>query len=326
MDAKFMGQILHANARTTEAIRREIRNCQESIIKTAKRFNINPKTVVKWRKREDVKDLPMGPKKIRSTVLSEAEEESIVAFRKITQLPLDDVLYSLQETIPHLTRSSLHRCLQRHGCSVLPKKQHTTAVDKKKFKQYPIGYVHIDIAEVRTEEGKLYLYVAIDRTSKFAYAELHKSQTKIIAADFLCNLIKALPYKIHKVLTDNGIQFTNHDHHKHAFTHIFERICQENHIEHRKTKVKHPWTNGQVERMNRTLKDATVNTFYYATHEQLKVHLDAYLMAYNFAKRLKAIKGNTPWQFILKQWIDYPQYFTINPNYYFKGPNTKKSP
>ncbi|MHC0449467.1 MAG: IS481 family transposase, partial [Candidatus Lariskella arthropodorum] len=317
-----MGQVLHANARTTEATRREIRNCKESIIKTAKRFNINPKTVVKWRKREDTKDLPMGPKKIKSTVLSEAEEESIVAFRKITQLPLDDVLYSLRETIPNLTRSSLHRCLQRHGCSVLPKKQIAAAADKKKFKQYPIGYFHIDIAEVRTEEGKLYLYVAIDRTSKFAYAELYKSQTKIIAADFLTNLIKALPYKIHKVLTDNGIQFTNHAHHKHAFTHIFERVCRENHIEHRKTKVKHPWTNGQVERMNRTLKDATVNAFYYATHEQLKIHLNAYLMAYNFAKRLKAIKGNTPWQFILKQWIDYPQYFIINPNHYFKGPNT----
>jgi transposase InsO family protein len=100
----------------------------------------------------------------------------------------------------------------------------------------------------------------------------------------LRNLIKAVPYKIHKVLTDNGIQFTNHNHHKHAFTHIFERVCNENKIEHRKTKVKHPWTNGQVERMNRTLKEATVNTFYYASHDDLKKHLHAYLMAYNFAK------------------------------------------
>ena len=65
------------------------------------------------------------------------------------------------------------------------------------------------------------MYVAIDRTSKFAYAELYKSQTKMIAAEFLRNLIKAVPYKIHKVLTDNGIQFINHDHHKHAFIHIF---------------------------------------------------------------------------------------------------------
>lgn len=101
--------------------------------------------------------------------------------------------------------------------------------------------------------------------------------------------LTSLPYKIHKVLTDNGIQFTNRDQRKHACTHIFERVCKENHIEYRKTKVKHPWTNGQVERMNTTLKDATVNTFYYATNDQLQVHLNAYLMAYNFAKRLKAI-------------------------------------
>ena len=321
METRLMGQVLHANARTTEAIRREIRNSEESIAKAAIRFNVNPKTIIKWKKREDTKDLPMGPKELKSTVLSASEEEAIVAFRKMTELPLDDVLHSLQETMPHLSRSSLHRCLKRHGCSVLPKKQVSTSADKKKFKQYPIGYLHIDIAEVRTAEGKLYLYVAIDRTSKFAYAELHKSQTKMIAAEFLRNLIKAVPYKIHKVLTDNGIQFTNHDHHKNAFTHIFERICNANNIEHRKTKIKHPWTNGQVERMNRTLKEATVNSFHYASHDELKKHLYAYLMAYNFAKRLKAIKGKTPWQFILNQWTNHPEYFILNPNHFLVGLN-----
>ena len=315
-----MGQILHRRARTTEEVRREIRLSKESLIKAAKRFNVNPKTIAKWRKREETNDLPMGPKKIKSTVLSEAEEVAIVAFRKMTGLPLDDVLYSLQETIPHLTRSSLHRCLKRHGCSVLPKTS-TISVKKKKFKDYPIGYFHVDIAEVRTAEGKLYLYVAIDRTSKFAYAELYKSQTKMIAAEFLSNLISAVPYKIHKILTDNGIQFTNHDHHKYAFVHIFDRICIENDIEHRKTKVKHPWTNGQVERMNRTLKEATVGTFTYASHEQLKEHLHAYLMAYNFAKRLKSLKGSTPWQFILNNWTLHPEYYIINPHHFLLGLN-----
>ncbi len=101
-----MGQVLHANARTTGAVRREIRNSEESLAKAAKRFNVNPKTILKWRKREDTKDLPMGPKRIKSTVLLEAEEEAIVAFRKMTELPLDDVLYSLQETIPHLRACS----------------------------------------------------------------------------------------------------------------------------------------------------------------------------------------------------------------------------
>ena len=314
-----MGQILHANARTTEAIRREIRLCKESIAKAAKRFNVNPKTIIKWRKREDTKDLRMGPKKIKSTVLSEAEEAAIVAFRKLTELPLDDVLYSLQESIPNLRRSSLHRCLKRHGCSVLPRKTNNT-IAKKKFKGYPIGYFHIDIAEVRTKEGKLYLYVAIDRTSKFAYAELHNTQTKIVAAEFVGNLIKAVPYTINNILTDNGIQFTNHERHKDALQHIFQRVCIENNIKHRKTKVKHPWTNGQVERMNRTLKEATVNTFTYATHKQLKEHLYSYLLAYNFAKPLKALRGKTPWEFILNSWTNSPECFNIDPNHFLSGP------
>jgi hypothetical protein len=47
---------------------------------------------------------------------------------------------------------------------------------KKKFKAYPIGYFHIDIAELWTKEGKLYMFVAIYRTSKFAVAELHEHE------------------------------------------------------------------------------------------------------------------------------------------------------
>ena len=86
--------------------------------------------------------------------------------------PLDDCLHALQATVPHLTRSSLHRCLKRHGISRLPEVA-SDKVSKKPFKRYPIGYLHIDIAEVRTGEGKLYLFVAIDRTSKFAFAQLH---------------------------------------------------------------------------------------------------------------------------------------------------------
>ena len=80
---------------------------------------------------------------------------------------------------------------------------------KKKFKQYPIGYFHIDIAEVRTEQGKLYLFVAIDRTSKFSYAQLHERATRRIAADFLRALVAAVPYTIHALLTDNGTHFVD---------------------------------------------------------------------------------------------------------------------
>src|SRR6201999_1350136 len=115
-----MGQILHGSATTTEAVRRAIQHSQASLRAQAKRYGINPKTVAKWKKRESVADLPTGPKDAASTVLSIEEEAVIVAFRRHTLLPLDDCLYALQPTIPHLTRSSLHRCLQRHGVSRLP--------------------------------------------------------------------------------------------------------------------------------------------------------------------------------------------------------------
>lgn len=235
-------------------------------------------------------------------------------------LLLDDCLYALQTTIPHLSRSALHRLFQRHGISQLPK----TKGDKKskaKFKSYPIGYFHIDIAEVRTEEGKLYLFVAIDRTSKFVYVELLEQSGKMQAAEFLRNLINKVPYKIHTILTDNGIQFTNRTQDKYAFAHIFDRVCNDNYIEHRLTKVNHPWTNGQVERMNRTLKEATVHRYYYENHDQLRDHLKIFIDAYNFAKRLKTLKGLTPFEFVIKSWQSQPQYFILNPNHLITGLN-----
>jgi hypothetical protein len=113
------------------------------------RYGINPKTVGKWRKRTYVTDA--RPKEVRSTVLSVEEEAAVIAFRRHTLLSLDDCLYALQASIPHLPRSSLHRCLQRHGISRLP--QLEEGKTRSRFKQYPIGYFHIDIAEVQTEKA-----------------------------------------------------------------------------------------------------------------------------------------------------------------------------
>ena len=316
-----MGQILHGSATTTEAVRRAIQHSQESLRALAKRYGINQKTVAKWKKRVSVADLPTGPREPKSTVLSIEEEAIIVAFRKHTLLPLDDCLYALQPTIPHLSRSSLHRCLQRHGIGRLPDVEGDKPT-KQKFKSYPIGYFHIDIAEVQTAEGKLYLFVAIDRTSKFAYAELHEKAGKMAAAQFLRNLIATVPYAIHTVLTDNGIQFTNQDRHRYAFIHIFDRVCREHGIEHRLTKIKHPWTNGQVERMNRTIKEATVKRFHYDDHDQLRRHLADFVLAYNFGRRLKTLKGLTPYEHICKCWTNEPERFTLNPIHQMPGLNS----
>lgn len=212
---------------------------QESIRALARRHGLNPKTVVKWKRRTSTSGAPMGPKSPRSTVLSETEEAIVVAFRKHTLLPLDDCLYALQSSIPHLTRSALHRCLQRHGISRLPEIEGEKR-SKKKFKNYPIGFVHIDIAEVRPEQGKLFLIIAVDRTSKLAFARLVERANTATAVAFLNELVEAIPYKINVVLTDNGIQFADLPKNRKGPTamlrgHPFDRPCRKHGIEHRLT-------------------------------------------------------------------------------------------
>ena len=334
-----MGQVLHPSATTTAAVRRAIQHSQESLRTLAKRHGINPKTVAKWKARSrdggGVQDRRPGPKDPGSSVLSPEQEAAIVAFRRHTLLPLDDCLYALQPSIPPLTRSSLHRCLQRHGVSRLPE---TAAPGRAKgrFKTYPIGYFHLDIAEAHTAEGRVYLVVAIDRTSKFAFVEVHPRLTYRMVGDFLRHLVAAVPYRIHTVLTDRGIHFTTPgsaasaaplireaiDRGEVFRAHSFELACAQNHIDHRLTKPRHPWTNGQVERMNRPLKEATVHRYHYASHGQLRRHLADFVNAYNYARRLKTLKGLTPYEYICKIWTTEPHRFTLDPLHQMPGPYT----
>ena len=137
-----MDQVRHGSATTTEAVRRAIQLHQESVRALARRYGVSPTTVQKWRGRETTTDARMGSKKVRSTVLSREDEAIIVAFRRHTLLPLDDCLDGLQPMLPHLTRSSLHRCLERHGISRLPELEGDKP-KKQRFATYPVGYVHI---------------------------------------------------------------------------------------------------------------------------------------------------------------------------------------
>ena len=321
-----MGQVLHGCATTTHAVRTAIQRSKAPLKELAARYGLNHKTVAKWRKRAFVNDAPMGPKTPHSTVLSSKEEAIIVAFRKHTLLPLDDCLYALQATIPHLTRSSLHRCLKRHAISRLPEIA-GDKVAKKPFKRYPIGYFHLDIAEVRTEEGKLYLFVAIDRTSKFVFARIARGRQRQVSGRLLASADRSRAVH-HPHCTDGQRHTVRRMPSRRTGPtaryrlHMFDRICREHGIEHRLTKPNHPWTNGQVERMNRTLKEATVRRYHYETHQQLREHLEAFLNAYNFAKRLKTLRGLTPYEHICKAWADQPRQFRYDPTHLTSGLNT----
>jgi transposase InsO family protein len=320
---------LHGSARTTPRVRAELQAAQEATRALAARYGLNPKTVAKWRQRATTADQPMGPSRPRSTVLTEAEEAIVVEFRRRTLLPLDDVLGCLREVIPTLTRSALHRCLRRHGISRLPRDEEK-ASKRKRFAETTIGYVHIDVCELRLAEGKLFLFLAIDRVSKFTHVAFFEANTKMNGAAFLREVVAAFPYRIHTVLTDNGMAFAdlprNRGRHPEIEAifggHVFDRVCREHGIEHRLTKPYHPWTNGQAERMHRTVKEATVKAFHYPDLDALEAHVLAFVRAYNFAKHLKALRWRTPFQAILDAWAKDPSIFTVDPHHLTPGPNS----
>jgi hypothetical protein len=269
--------------------------------------------------------------------LSEAEEAMVVAFRRHTLLPLDDCLQALQPSIPHLTRSALYRCLQRHGISRLPDVEGDKP-QRQKFTRYPIGFFHIDIAQVQTAEGKLFLFVGIDRTAKFAVAQLVATADRKTAWECLQHMLGSVPYQVDTVLADNGIQFAEQPRNGNTIYSRpmrFDTICQANGIEHRLTKPNHPWSRedqksvqwtdfpsgGQVECMKRTIKDAMAKCFQYDSHERLLIYLSDFMAAYNFARRLKTLGGFTPYEYICKTWTSQPDRFIIDPIYQMQGLN-----
>ncbi len=246
--------------------------------------------------------------------LSELEQEIICMVRRHTLLPLDDLLDVLKPHIPALTRSNLHRCLQHHGISRLSKEPEQTP--KKPFKQYPIGYIHVDITEVRCEKGKYYLFVAIERKTKYVYVELYERMSMENAVKFLHNLQADCLFKITHILTDNGAQFTYNlltEHLRPEHAHPFDQACEALEIDHRTTQFRHPWTNGQVEITNKMLKQATVKQFHYATVDELRVHLQTWLLYYNHQRPLKSLKRKTPWQMIEQYYDQTPEAFLSNP-------------
>src|SRR6201984_805246 len=278
-----MGQVLHRGATTTEAIRRAIQHSQESLRTLARRRGINPKPVATCRQ------ACLG------------DDSSSAPF-----LPASWSGTAWHQRLPEVEGSKPGR---------------------KKFQRYPIGYFHIDLAEVRTAEGKLYLFVAIDRTSKFAFVALVERADMQAAVAFLEALIAAVPYRLHTVLTDNGIQFADLPKNRKGPTarfrgHPFDRVCRLHGIDHRLPNPPQPWTNGQVEPMNRPIKEATVQRYHYDSHNQLRTHLSDFVAAYNFAKRLKTLGGLTTYEFICKCWQKEPDRFTLDPIHQMPGLNT----
>ncbi len=311
---------LHKNARTTPAVRAEIAASSETASVLAQRYGITEQTVYKWKKREVFGDRSHTAHRLQ-TVLTPAQEAVVVQLRRTLLLPLDDLLAVTREFIcPHVSRSGLDRCLRRHGASNLSAlKPREPAPAPKAFKSYEPGYVHMDVKylpQMQDENSRRYLFVAIDRATRWVFVQLKANKTAASAKAFLNALHKACPIKITKVLTDNGKEFTDRlfasRQRQASGQHEFDQLCRALGIEHRLTKPHTPKTNGMVERFNGRIADV-LKTHRFNSREDLEQTLLRYVALYNHQLPQSALQSKTPMQ-AMKDWHHtHPQLFHKRP-------------
>lgn len=311
-----MTQALHSQARTTHLIREEIRTSTLSQAALARLYNVTRQTIRKWQDRESPADGSHCPNKMYTT-LTPVQELIVVELRKTLLLPTDDLLAVTHEFInPDVSRSGLGRCLRRHGVSslkdLITEQDGNTPVEKKTFKDYEPGFIHIDIKylpQMPDEEARRYLFVAIDRATRWVYLEIYADQTDSSSVDFLSKVKTACPIKIIKLLTDNGSQFTDRftskkkdDEGKRipSGKHVFDILCKKFEIEHRLIPPRHPQTNGMVERFNGRISEIVSQTRF-ASAAELESTLRNYVKIYNHNIPQRALKHQTPIQ-ALKKW------------------------
>lgn len=302
---------VHPQARTTQRTRAEIHSCEDSFKAVAERFNTTVATVRKWRSREDMQDRSHRPNTLNTT-LSAGQELLVVELRRMLLLPLDDLLAITREfTNADVSRSGLNRCLVRHGVATLAGLMPVVegeAKPKKTFKDYEPGFVHVDIKylpQMPDETSRRYLFVAIDRATRWVYFRTYRNQSQTSSTDFLRRMKRVAPMVIKTVLTDNGSQFTDRfttTDKKSSGQHAFDLECRAHGIEHRLCPPRHPQTNGMVERFNGRISDLVAQTRF-ASAAELNTTLKLYLRTYNHNIPQRALKHKTPVQ-ALKEWRD----------------------
>lgn len=297
------------SARTSEAVRRAIQQSQESLRTLANRYGINPKTVAKWKRRKGTDDLPRGPKPNIHRRLTTEEEEIIVRFREHTLLPLDDCLYALQARIPHPTRSSLHRCLRRHGINRLDSLEDGGHPAEQQLRR--LGCLDIGLAEVRSADGTHYLFSAIDEASKFVFVQMRRSGGAAEAASFLTEVVEHFPVRVRCVRTPEGLPFLMAD----GDGEFNRSACKPRGIVHEVTKSPSPWSQGGIARMEPGIRDAIM----FSSKLYIEQLLREFVHAYNFRRRLKSLKGRTPYGFIRDAWQSEPHRFLREPHHEMLG-------
>ncbi len=243
--------------------------------------------------------------------------------RTLTWLALDDLTDSINACMPNANRSNIYRTLVHFDINKVPQERKQQA---SIFKEYEPGYLHIDVTYLPKLAGKRqYLFVAIDRATRMLYFEIYNNKTAANAVDFLNQCKGFYPFTISHILTDNGLEFTDRFVTKDkqvSGKHKFDKLCSLSEIEHRLTKPATPKTNGMVERVNGTIKNATVKAMTYQNIDEMKQDLNKFLIFYNFNRRhsglRKEIKVRTPYE-ALKYW------YNLKPDLFIREPDMFRS-
>jgi len=313
-----MSQVYHSNARTNQHTRGIIQESELTNVELANRYSVNVKTISKHRNRDFTEDKSSRPNKIHY-VLTPLEKELIRVVRILTWMELDDLTDTVVDVIPNANRSNVYRVLKAFNISRVPVEQKAKA---KKFKEYEPGYLHIDVTYLPKFDGqKYYLFVAIDRATRLMYYKVYKNKTADNAVEFLKECKEYFPFYITHILTDNGLEFTD----KWARgkgvvsgNHKFDIECSEDEIEHRLTAPYTPQTNGMVERVNGTIKNATIKAEDYNNIDDIIKDLNKFLIYYNFNRRhgslRKELKVRTPFDAVQSWFQTKPEIFKILPD------------
>jgi transposase InsO family protein len=280
---------IHPNARTTPAVRVEIARSAEPTGVLATRYGVSTETIRKWRKRgpTDCQDRSARPHTLPWKA-SEEERAIVCALRRATGFPLDDLAFVVTHFLPHLNRDAIYRILKAEGLNRLPAANRSRKPHGA-FKDYELGFVHLDVKhlpKLRDRDGvtrKRYLYVAIDRCSRFVHLAVKDDETTASAIAFLKEAIRAFPFTVIHVLTDRGSCFVADG---------FKVACRKLKVEHRTTRPYTPRTNGMVERFNgRVQREVLGMTIY--SHRDLEILLRGFNRAYN-ARRQRVLGGVSP--------------------------------
>jgi transposase InsO family protein len=206
-------------------------------------------------------------------------------------MPVAEVFETILQADKNVSYSAVYRTLVRYEVNKIPQEKRQKT---KEFKEYDPGFLHIDVTYLPAFGGqKYYLFVAIDRATRLMFYKIYTEKSADNAELFLQHCKDFFPFNINKILTDNGLEFTNR-----LIKSKKGELCQkdskfdveckkdENHqIEHRLTKPHTPKTNGMVERVNGTIKNSTILKTKYLSKQEMEIDLLKFLVFYNLNRR-----------------------------------------